>query len=76
MELDTNCLTLNLLMWQRCPELKLWYNSNHVVSIEADVDLKAVGYLPVEEYGIEHFRYSFCMSDYHFSILQEYFKSL
>lgn len=76
MELDTNCLTLNLLMWQRCPELKLWYNSNHVVSIEAGIDLKDKGYLPIEEYGLEHFRSSFNMCDYHFSILKVYLDKL
>jgi len=54
-----NCLEHCLEQWLNMPDYRLWYNSNHVIIIEPEIDLHDKGYLTVEEFGLSHLLESF-----------------
>ena len=69
-----NCLQHSLELWNNQRTLKLWYNSNHVVIIEPEFDLKVFGYLELKEYGFNHFLSSFNLTAKYKKLLKSYLK--
>ena len=82
---EPNCLTRALDQWLDNPDFVLWYNSNHVISLEPEYmggDLTALksymplDYLGLEEYGYEHLVKSFSLTGKYSKILSDYFKHI
>jgi len=71
-----NCLEHCLLQWEAMPDYRLWYNSDHVVIIEPNIDLHDKGYLPIEDFGIDYFKGSFRLSGSWLIILEKYFETI
>lgn len=71
-----NCLEYCLMQWERLPDFRLWYNSNHVVIIEPEICLRDKGYLPVEEFGENYFIVAFKINCYFSKVLKSYFQSV
>jgi hypothetical protein len=83
-----NCLTRALDQWNEDKSMRLWYNSNHVVALESQFEIKPdiqidedgwptiYEYLPLEHFGTFHFIASFQLSRKHLKLLGEYFNSL
>lgn len=75
--MKANCLTRALDQWDdNRDEFRLWYNSNHIISIEWKNSPRSIGYLPVEYFGTHHFITSFELDRKHLMLLGEYFNSL
>jgi hypothetical protein len=55
------------------PDYKLWYNSNHVIIIDPEIDLLNKGYLPIEEFGLSHLLESFPLGLGFRDLLMKYF---
>jgi len=70
-----NCLQHCLLQWNWYPDYKIWYNSNHAVIIEHEIDLKDKGYLPLVAFGRRHLISSFALEGDFVKILDRYFES-
>lgn len=70
-----NCLEYCLLQWEKLPHFKIWYNSNHAVIIEPEIDLACKGYLPLTFFGRSHLVSSFGLSDRFVKILDKYLDS-
>ena len=70
-----NCLQYCLLQWTYLPDFRLWYNSNHVVIIEPDIELTDKGYLPLSDFGMSYFVSAFNLGDYYKNLLHDYLKS-
>ena len=70
-----NCLQYCLLQWTNLPDFRLWYNSNHVVIIEPDIELTDKGYLPLSDFGMSYFVSAFNLGDYYKNLLRDYLKS-
>ena len=70
-----NCLQYCLLQWTYLPDFRLWYNSNHVVIIEPDIELTDKGYLPLSDFGLSYFVSAFNLDDYYKNLLRDYLKS-
>lgn len=68
----TNCLTRALDQWNECNEFCLYYNGNHVISLEFDLTQPET-YLHLESYGTFHFITSFKLSMKYLKLLGEYF---
>ena len=71
-----NCLEYSLLQWEKLPDFRLWYNSNHVVIIEPHICLRDKGYLPVEEFGADYFIRAFNLTCYFNKQIKSYIQSL
>lgn len=80
-----NCLTRALDQWEENPdEYRLWYNSNHVISLEGayeGYDLTALknsslfmDYLPLRDYGYEQLSRSFPLTQEYQDLLKQYLK--
>lgn len=52
-----NCLSYALIFWNDNPNYILLYNSNHVINVPAGTEV--VGFLGLEEFGIDYFLSSF-----------------
>lgn len=52
-----NCLVYALRFWEKHPEYKLWYNSDHVINIPTYVvnPFPNKEFLPVEDFGFQYF---------------------
>lgn len=52
-----NCLIYALRFWDKHPEYKLWYNSDHVINIPTWIKdpFPNGGFLPAEDYGYQYF---------------------
>lgn len=48
-----NCLSYALQFWKKCPEYRIYYNSNHCINIPEETKIE--GFLPIEEFGFEYF---------------------
>ena len=70
-----NCLQYCLLQWEKNPNFKIWYNSNHAVIIEPEIDLKDKEYLPVVAFGRKHLISSFGLCCDFVKILDRYIES-
>ena len=70
-----NCLQYCLLQWIYLSDFRLWYNSNHVVIIEPEIDLRDKGYLPMSAFGWHYFVSAFNLQDYYKNLLREYLKT-
>ena len=70
-----NCLQYCLLQWEKNPNFKIWYNSNHAVIIEHEIDLVDKGYLPLIAFGRRHLISSFALTQDYVKILDRYFES-
>jgi len=68
-----DCLEGSLEIWLKNRDMKLWYNSNHVVIIESEYNLDLFHYLPIEDFGFDHLVDSFDLSHKYQQILKEYF---
>jgi hypothetical protein len=71
-----NCLTYCLDQWMYLKEYdyKLWYNSDHVIIIESNINMTDKGYLPIENFGYNYFVSSFYdLSEKYKKILKDYF---
>ena len=78
-----NCLSRALDQWSEDKSMRLYYNSNHVISIEADYEKmiivdseeiqKTLTYLPLAHFGTFHFITSFDLDRKHLKLLGEYF---
>ena len=68
-----NCLDYCLAQWVNFPDFVLWYNSNHVVIIEKDIDLEDKGYQTLDKFGLEHMVSSFKPNSQTEQILKWYF---
>jgi hypothetical protein len=66
------CLHHCLEQWIEMPEYRLWYNSNHVVIIEPEHNLKQFGYLPLQMFGVANFKASFKLDEFYTKVLEEY----
>ena len=76
-KMKPNCLTRALDQWNEDKSMRLWYNGNHVVSIERFFMINALegkeySYLPVESYGTYHFITSYQLSKKYLKLLGEY----
>jgi len=81
--MKANCLTRALDQWDEDKNMRLWYNSNHVIAIEerydigwAEMPASGQQYLPVSLYGTQYFLDAFELSKKHVKLLGEYFNSL
>jgi hypothetical protein len=78
-----NCLTRALDQWNEDKNMHLYYNSNHVISLEYAYSLiiitdseginKPLKYLPLESFGTFYFITSFQLSRKHLKLLGDYF---
>lgn len=77
-----NCLTRALDQWNSNRDIfRLYYNSNHVISLEkwycniAPVChiVEGPNYLPLDKYGSHYFASGFNLSKRHLKLLAEYF---
>jgi hypothetical protein len=73
---SNNCLQTALDFWETHPDFRLWYNSNHVVSIEDGIDLTDKGYLPLHDFGFHHLISSFELQNRNIVQLEKYFYEL
>lgn len=80
-----NCLTRALDQWNSNRDIfKLFYNSNHVISLEYWYDKEepvkhieaGPNYLPLDKYGFHYFASCFKLSKKHSKLLVEYFDYL
>ena len=86
MKNKSNCLTRALDQWAENPDVfSLWYNSNHVITIEKWYDGKTLidddsilGYLPLDDYGFVYFESAFrgWLTPKYRKLLLSYFDSL
>ncbi len=53
---EINCLQFALRFWNKNPQYKIYYNSDHVINMER---CKQDGYLSLESFGFEHIYQSF-----------------
>jgi len=80
-----NCLSRALDQWNEDKSMRLWYNNNHVVSLDLKFEIRSYievdgdgwptihEYLPLETFGSFHFITSFQLSKKHLKLLGEYF---
>ena len=78
---EMNCLTRALDQWnENREEFRLWYNGNHVVSLEGCyeegimIEQYCPTYLPLSEYGLNYFLSSFDLMPDYIELLKEYLK--
>lgn len=71
-----NCLAYALQFWDKFPNYKLFYNSNHVINAYENVT--GSGYLPAEAYGYIYFKSAFdgLLTTKEEQLLKKYFKML
>lgn len=67
-----NCLEYALEFWQKEPEYRIYYNSDHVINLPKGTDV--TGFLPLEQFGFEHISNSFTLSGKATEQLIKYFK--
>lgn len=71
-----NCLEWSLDFWAANRSYRLFYNSNHVIAVEADgielIGNRGLGYLPVEFYGLRYFTGAFELTGHFLSLMTEY----
>jgi hypothetical protein len=73
MDSNRKCLQVALEFYEDHKDFKLWYNGNHVVSIEENIDLSDKGYLSLLEFGMEHLISSFNLKHSDIVFLEHYF---
>ena len=83
--MKANCLTRALDQWnENREEYRLWYNSNHVICMEGCYEgsdltmMKSYNfpeYLPLSDFGIDHFRSSFSLTPKYIILLTEYLET-
>jgi hypothetical protein len=66
-----NCLEYALGFWKKNRMYQIYYNSDHVINLPAGS--RAIGFLPIEEFGYEHMRDSFDLNDEAKETLKLYF---
>lgn len=67
-----NCLEYALHFWEEHFEYKIYYNSDHVITLPKSY-VKLDNYLPIEEYGLDHMLNSFTLDDRSIYLLHKYF---
>ena len=78
--MKANCLTRVLDQWSENPDYRLWYNGNHVISLEKHYVNKTpfikmgITYIPLNDYGFDHLRISFGLTPKYRRLLNEYLK--
>jgi len=75
--MKANCLTRALDQWSENPDYRLWYNGNHVISIEREyhgAGLAGNWYISLNSYGFDHLRISFGLTPKYRRLLNEYLK--
>lgn len=75
--MKANCLTRALDQWSEDKDFRLWYNSNHVVSIEPEYNLHdlfspKLEYFPIEDFGADHLISSFKLKQKYSDLLIDY----
>lgn len=71
-----NCLTRALdQWWESSDEFRLYYNSNHVISLEKGIK-PPEGYDPIEDYGYFYFLNSFNPTPQYIDLLEEYLSAI
>lgn len=78
--MKANCLTRALDQWSEDKDFRLWYNSNHVISLEpeyeaSDLSMTAswkLKYLPLEDFGADHLISSFRLKQKYSDLLIDY----
>jgi hypothetical protein len=48
-----NCLQYALEFWDKNPDYRLWYNSDHVINLPSGS--YAIGFYPAEDFGFTYF---------------------
>lgn len=71
-----NCLEHCLSQWLDLRTYRIWYDSDHVVIIEPEIDLHDKGYLPLDVFGEAHFVSSFGLDRYFSGVLRKYFNEI
>lgn len=67
-----NCLEFALDFWNEDSRYKIYYNSDHVINLLGKSG--ADGYLPIEEFGLEHIMSSFTLKPRYLNLLKIYFE--
>ncbi len=78
MDRDLNCLSYALQFWNKNPDYKIWYNSDHCINIPIDTYPSFKHgrmFLPAEEFGYYYFSNAFkdLISEEDHILLKEYF---
>lgn len=86
MKRKSNCLTRALDQWADSPDVfRLWYNSNHVISLENGYDGRIFSdnesmpsYLPLTDFGLVYFEgaFRYWLTPKYKKLLLEYLDSL
>lgn len=67
-----NCLEYALRFWEDHFDFKIYYNSDHVITLPKSY-VKLDNYLPIEEYGLDHMLNSFTLDERSVYLLHKYF---
>ncbi len=80
-----NCLTRALDQWNEDNSMRLWYNGNHILSMEKLFVIKAIEkgwynptgdfYKPLESFGTYHFVVKYQPSKKYLKLLGDYFNA-
>jgi len=81
--MKANCLTRALDQWNENREYQLWYNGNHVISLEKQYngrDLTIMrwlepDYMPLNHFGLYYFWGSFSLAPKYIRLLTEYLET-
>jgi hypothetical protein len=74
-------MTRALDQWVQNPEFRLWYNSNHVISLEPEFEghdlsimksYPCMEYIELGEYGYEHLVKAFSLNGKYSKVLEDY----
>jgi hypothetical protein len=69
------CIEYCLLQWEEMPHYRIWYDSNHTVIVEPEINLTDKGYLPLVAFGRNHLISSFGLCCTFIKLLDKYFES-
>ena len=81
--MEKNCLTRALDQWSQNSDFRLWYNSNHVISLEQEysaydlsekTEYNVLNYAPLSYYGYVYFKAAFSLNKKYLRLLQKYLK--
>ncbi len=69
-----NCLSYALRFWNKNPDYKLYYNSDHIINSNTVLPPNT-GFHPIESFGLSHILESFAetISDQDNNLLNQYF---
>ena len=70
---DLNCLEFALGFWFKNPRYKIYYDSDHAINLLEYPLIK--NFLPIENFGLEHFLNSFLLKPKYIDLLKIYFKT-